>query len=177
MALSPSLSICYSAHVQSHWGPRAFAFVLAAFGCLACSDDDPPEDENEGNVDFSTMCSIPSACGGDPSGEWQVAGGCVQPSAEDYDCNWEDSASGEVSGTLSFSGGSYSGSLEAELSHCNTLDVSYRGIGATYTVRESEIVASGTTFTFCVDGDTMLLWDKTAVSPDMSVLELLRSGR
>jgi hypothetical protein len=157
-------------------GSCAFVAVVALVGCLGCSDDEPSDDEDEGNVDFSTMCAIPSPCGGDPTGQWEAVGGCVQPSAEDYDCNWRDSASGEVTGTVSFQGGSYSIELEASLSHCNTLDLSSRGLGGSYTIMGSEIVASGTTFTFCTDGDTLLLWDRAAESPDMSVLELVRSG-
>jgi len=66
--------------------------------------------------------------------------------------------------------------LEAELLHCDTIDLSARGLGGTYTISENELVASGTTFSFCVDGDTLLLWDRAAASPDMSVLELVRSG-
>ena len=161
---------------MTHWGTYSFVAVVGLFGCLGCSDDDPPDEENEGNVDFSTMCSIPAACGGDPTGQWDIVGGCVQPSAEDYDCNWKDSASGEVSGTVSLSGGSLSIELESELLHCDTIDVSFQGLGNTYTVVGSDIVANGVTFAFCVDGNTLLLWDRAAVSPDMSVLELVRSG-
>jgi hypothetical protein len=161
---------------MSHRGPCSFAALVAVFACLGCADDEPPEDEQQGNVDFSTMCSIPVPCGGDPSGQWEAVGGCVQPSAEDYDCNWRDSASGDVSGTASFGGGNFSLDLEAELLHCDTIDLSARGLGGTYTINGNELVASGTTYSFCVDGDTLLLWDRAAASPDMSVLELVRSG-
>ena len=158
-------------------GPCSFASLVVLLGCCACSGgDEASDDQSGGNVDFSSMCSIPAACGGDPTGRWDVVAGCVQPSAEDYDCNWREMAEGDVSGTVSFEGGSYSIDLQANLSHCGTIDFSVNGLGGTYAIMGTEIVASSTTFAFCVDGDTMSLWDRAASSPDMSVLELVRSG-
>jgi hypothetical protein len=159
----------------SHWGPCSFAAVIALVSCLGCSGDDSPDDENEGNVSFSTMCSIPT-CGGDPTGEWDAVGGCVQPSSEDYDCDWRDTATGDVSGTVSFQGGNFSIELETQLLHCDTIDLSSNGSGGTYTITANEILASGTSFVFCVDGDTLMLWERAATSPDMNVLVLTRRG-
>ena len=158
----------------SHWFPCSFAAVVALVGCLACSDDSPDE-KNEGNVSFSTMCSIPT-CGGDPTGDWDAVGGCVQPSREDYDCDWRETASGDVSGTVSFDGANFSVELETELLHCDISDVSSSGVGGTYTIAGNEIVSNPTSFVFCVQEDTLLLWNRAASSPDMSVLVLTRRG-
>ncbi|HEX6276034.1 MAG TPA: hypothetical protein VFZ53_23500 [Polyangiaceae bacterium] len=161
--------------MTSSRGPHYFAALVVLVGCLACSDDDPPAEE-EGNVEFSTMCSIGDPCGGDPSGEWRVESGCVQPSDEDYDCDWRETASGVLSGTVSFQGGSASIELEAQINHCGTIDLSSTNTSGTYTVMGNELVTGATTFAFCAEGDTLRLWESGAQSPFPSVLELSRTG-
>ena len=145
-------------------------------GCLSCSDDDSPEEEEAGNVEFSTMCSLEDPCGGDPSGEWQVKSGCVQPSDEDYDCDWRETASGVLSGTISFQGGTASIELESQLDHCGTIDIGSTNLSGTYTVTGNELVTGATTFAFCVEESTLRLWESGAQSPSPSVLELSRTG-
>ncbi|HVR20712.1 MAG TPA: hypothetical protein VMS65_13475, partial [Polyangiaceae bacterium] len=76
-----------------------------------------------------------------------------------------------------FGGGSYSMELEAELLHCDAIDLSSASIGGTYTITGNEIlVSSSSAYVFCVDEDILILWDRNAASPDMSVLVLARRG-
>lgn len=160
-------------------GSSALVSIAALFLCVACSGDDEDgngDSNDRGNVDFSESCGIPSACGGDPTGSWDLVSGCIQPTSEDFDCDWEQTAWGEVEGTLDFDTGSYSLETDAELHHCGWIDGSSRSSGGSVTIMQSTLVAGERTFEFCVEGDTLRLWDMAAVHPDFSVLELTRSG-
>ena len=158
-------------------GASAFASIAALLLCTACSGDDEDDgnSNDQGNVDFSESCGIPAVCGGDPTGSYDVVSGCVQPTTKDYECNWEETAWGDVVGTVTFQSGSYSLDTDAELHHCGWVDGSSRGAGGTYTITGNTLAAGMTTFEFCVDGDTLWLWDTAALSPDFSVLELARN--
>jgi hypothetical protein len=158
-------------------GASAFAGIAALLLLSACSGDDEDDgnSNDQGNVDFSESCMIPAVCGGDPTGSWDVAAGCVQPTTKDFECDWEKTAWGEVEGTMTLSAGSVSLDTDAELHHCGWIDGSSRSSGSSATVMGTTIMAGERTFEFCVEGDTLWLWDMAALSPDFSVLELARN--
>jgi hypothetical protein len=157
--------------------PSALAGVAVFLLCSACSGDDEDDgsSNDQGNVDFSESCSLPAICGGDPTGSWDVVGGCIQPTTEDFECDWQETAWGAVEGTVTIESGSFSLDTDAELHHCGWIDGSSRGTGGTYTITGNTLVADMRNFEFCVEGDTLRLWDMNAIHPDFSVLELARS--
>jgi hypothetical protein len=161
-----------------NWGSSVptGAAVVACLACLACSgsDDESSSADDGHNVDFAVSCSLPVACGGDPIGEWNVVGGCVEPSGEDFDCDWEATAYGTITGTVEISSGGYSLDTDAELRHCGWVDGSGRGVGGSAVVMDNTIVLADRTLAFCVEGDTLSLWDMAAVYPSFSVLKLER---
>src|SRR5688572_15527900 len=135
-------------------GPSAFVTIAAVLFCVACSDDDEADGDpsDQGNVDFSESCSIPTVCGGDPTGSWNVVGGCIQPTTKDFECDWQQTAWGAVEGTITIDSGSYSLDTDAELHHCGWIDGSSRGAGGTYTITGNTLAAGMRNFEFCVDG-------------------------
>ena len=161
---------------MSKRSPSALASVAVFLLCTACSGDDENDgsSNDQGNVDFSESCSIPSVCGGDPTGSYRVVAGCVQPTTKDFECDWEQTAWGEVEGTVTIGSGSFSLDTDAELHHCGWIDGSSRGTGSSATIMGTTLVAGERTFEFCVEGDTLWLWDMAALHPDFSVLELAR---
>ena len=74
---------------------------------------------------------------------------------------------------MDFDSGSYSLDTDAELRHCGWVDGSSRGAGGTYTIMGNTLVFGTRNVEFCVEGDTLWLWDMAAVHPDFSVFELV----
>jgi hypothetical protein len=164
-----------------HRAPFALASVAALLACTACSDDDDSSGNggtgSNGNVDFAVSCTMPTACGGDPSGTWDVVGGCVQPTEMDFDCDWERTAHGSIEGTFTFEAGSLNIETDAELRHCGWVDGSGRSTYAS-TVITGNTIALGTdrTLVFCVEEDTLWIWEMAATYPDFNMFELARSS-
>ena len=154
--------------------------IVALFACTACSGDDDEssgDGDDTGNVDFAVSCATPAACGGDPTGTWDVVAGCVEPSEMDFDCDWERTAHGAVEGTFTFEAGSLNIETVAELRHCGWVDGSGRSSYLSTVISGNTIMAGAErTFVFCVEGDTLRIWETAATYPDFKVFELTRAG-
>jgi hypothetical protein len=163
---------------MSDGGLAARAMVVLLALCTACSGDDESSEDpgGTGNVDFAVSCAAPPSCGGDPTGNFTIVGGCVQPSGEGFECDWESTAYGTVEGTASFDAGSYSIQSDADLRHCGAIDFTTNGTGTSYTLAGNTLMTGlGRTFVFCVEGDTLWLYDMLATFDDFNVLELERA--
>jgi hypothetical protein len=83
---------------------------------------------------------------------------------------------GKATGSYSFDAGGYSSDLDSELRQCGWIDGSSDGGGGSYTVSGSTLTLGPTsTFSFCVEGDTLWLHDPQAEYSDLTVLRLRRA--
>jgi hypothetical protein len=132
---------------------------------------------NGNNVTFAETCTAPPTCGGDPTGEWTLVSGCVEPPTEGFECaEGVRLGRGNAEGTYSFGASAYSSDLESELQQCGWFDGSSSGSSGSYTITGSTLSLSGLrTFSFCVEGDTLWLHETAAEYSDLTVLRLRRT--
>lgn len=161
---------------------------LAAITCCAvwfsgCGGDDSPgggagAPANGNNVTFAEACTVPPACGGDPTGEWTLVDGCVEPPPEGFECaEGVRMGRGKAEGVYSFEAGNYSLDLDSELRQCAWIDGSADGGSGSYTIEGSTLtLGGGRTLSFCVEGDTLWLHDAAAEYSDLTVLRLRRAA-
>jgi hypothetical protein len=88
--------------------PAALLLVCAL--APGCGDD------GADNVQFLTQCTAPAPCGGDPTGRWRVASGCVQLPPALAGCSGPIlGGHGSLAGTLTLQGGSFSTDVHSRL--------------------------------------------------------------
>jgi hypothetical protein len=119
---------------------------------------------------------VPPSCGGDPTGSWRIAGGCVEPPPEGFEC--EDGVSrgrGTITGTLTIEASGFSSDTDSELRQCGWVDGSGSSDGGSLTIEGDELVlGGGERLTFCVEDDTLWLYDAAAEYPDLRVQRWVR---
>jgi hypothetical protein len=153
---------------------RIAAFTLV----LACGSSGAGAGSPGGDVDFAAAtCPAPAACGGDPTGTWDLVRACVEQPSDTSACH-DSSAYGNATGSFTFGGTSYSLSLTTKLSECGRNETSSVGGGSKASVNGSTIVdaADGTTYSFCVEGDTLTLLAPNAKSPKLAAMTFARRG-
>jgi hypothetical protein len=168
-------------------GRRSLSLVVLAscsFGASGCGGDDAsPGGGGAGapgagsNVTFAEACTVPPACGGDPTGEWTFLDGCVEPPPEGFECaEGVRMGRGTAEGTYTFEAGNYSIDLDSELRQCGWIDGSSSGSSGSYTVTGSTLMLGPSrTVSFCVEGDTLSLHDAAAEYSALTVLRLRRA--
>src|ERR1051325_10675717 len=119
--------------------PRLWGIVLltCSVGSVsACGGDDDSTgggagQSSENNVRFAETCAAEAPCGGDPTGQWKLRSACVRPPDGGFQCaDGLTQASGKITGTIEFSGGSYSMNLDADLRQCGWIDSGGDAAGA-----------------------------------------------
>jgi len=156
---------------------RGALLVLTACG----GDKSEPASEGtdaENNVEFSESCPAPAACGGDPTGNWTLTAGCVNPPDDGFQCaDGLVTARGKASGLLYLDGTSMTYRVDLELDQCGRIDRGPDGTtGGGYEVTGSSFSLGVDTVDFCVDGDTLRLMVPSAMYPNLSVLQLTRDS-
>jgi hypothetical protein len=160
------------------------AVVASLSVCVSgCGDDDSSSGggagttANGGNVSFAETCPTPPTCGGDPTGEWTLVDGCVEPPPEGFECaEGVRMGRGTAEGVFRFDNGSYSIDLDSELRQCGWIDGSSEGASGSYTLTGNALMLGPTrTLAFCVEGETLWLHDAAAENSDLTVLRLRRS--
>jgi hypothetical protein len=163
------------------------AISLATLGSVSvwaagCGGDDSPSGGGAGtaatgdNVTFAESCPAPPTCGGDPTGEWTLLDGCVEPPPEGFECaDGVRLGRGTAEGVFSFEAGNYSIDLDSELRQCGWIDGSSSGSSGSYTISGNTLMLGPTrTLAFCVDGGTLHLHDTAAEYSNLTVLRLRR---
>jgi hypothetical protein len=158
-----------------------FVAVLGVW-VSGCGDDDSPSGglagaaANGNNVTFAVTCTAPPDCGGDPTGDWTLVDGCVEPPPEGFECAQGVSMGrGKAEGVFTFESGSYSSDLDSELRQCGWIDGSSSGSSGSYAISGSTLtLGGGRTLTFCVEGDTLWLHEPAAEYSDLTVTRLRR---
>src|SRR5262249_22580996 len=132
-----------------------------------------------GHVAFAITCEVPPSCGGDPSGHWRFASGCVEPPAGGFECaEGVSTGRGTMTGTFSFDGSGFSYSTDRELRQCGWIDGGGHSNGGSLKIDGNRMILGvGTpTFTFCIEGTTLWLFDEAAEYPDLRVQRLVRDA-
>ena len=158
--------------------PPAFLATLA----LACACDDgggggPAGAAPTTGVVLREMCDLPPDCGGDLYGTWEVVGGCAQAPASSFECDSAlTSGSGSVEGRFTFEEGGFDSELDTELRQCGWISDSGSGSSGSLAVDDNALTLGGDrALTFCVEGDTLWLYEASARFPDLAVLRLQRA--
>jgi hypothetical protein len=145
--------------------------ALLCFLLGGCSDDG-----KESDVEFfTTACPAVDACGGDPSGTWAFAGGCVVEPSEGWCEGGADRARGFVEGTFTFDGPSVIYEVESRLYVCGWVSDRDSSGSGTVDLDEGRVTLFGEeTYDFCVDGDVLVLSQPGATDPEFATLRLER---
>lgn len=156
--------------------------VLAA-ACLLCSCYGGSDRENgsgqggaASGVEFADTCTAPPDCGGDPMGRWEVVSGCTETPAAGFECDEAlQTGRGTVSGTYTLEEGSYDYDIDTEMRQCGWIDSGGEGSSGSLVVSGNTLELGGTrTVTFCVEGDTLWLYEQGLEYPDLTVMRLER---
>jgi len=155
-----------------------FVFGASVLGVSCGSDGSSGSSSSNGNVNVEAMCSVPRACGGDPTGTWELVEGCVEPPPGGFECeSGLTTAHGSATGTFTFGAGSFDSTVDSEMRQCGWVDSSGDGAGGSWAVSGDVIDLGGVRpLEFCVEGDTLWLVDSTAEYPDLVVMRLERSA-
>ncbi len=143
--------------------------VLAACGSGSASGTST----TDGAVDVATSCPAVAACGGDPTGTWDVVHGC----AEQDTAACATGGSGSIKGHFTIQNGTYDLELDTKVTACGTTDSGSDGAGGSATVSGSTITfGGGDNYMFCVQGTTLYLLRSGAKAPKLSVITLRKSA-
>jgi hypothetical protein len=150
------------------------ATLVASFACS--SSDSGGGAAANGTVSFASKCEVPPSCGGDPTGNWRFARGCVEPPPQGFECaEGVSNGRGTMTGTYTFGASGFNYDTDSELRQCGWVDSSGRGNGGGLEIDGNRMILGGTqTFTFCVEGTTLWLYAEGANYPDLHVLRLER---
>jgi hypothetical protein len=158
---------------------RVSVVVATMVTSFACSSSDSGDGAAaNGTVSFASKCEVPPSCGGDPTGHWRFARGCVEPPSQGFECaEGVSNGRGSMTGTYSFETSGFNYSTDSELRQCGWIDSSGRGNGGSLEIDGNRMILGGSeTFTFCVEGTTLWLFDAEAEYPSLRMLRLERDA-
>jgi len=127
-------------------------------------------------VAFADTCTAPPDCGGDPTGTWEIVGGCTETPEVGFECDeGVRTGRGTVTGTYTIEEGSYDYDIDTEMRQCGWIDSGGEGSSGSLVISGNTLEIGGThTVTFCVEDDTLWLYEEAREYPDLTVMRLER---
>ncbi len=153
--------------------------LLAACSLCSCFGGGRDSSESGGGsargVSIADSCTPPPDCGGDPTGTWEVMGGCAEAPPMGFECAEGVNGGGTASGSYTIGETGYDYDLDTELRQCGWIDSGGEGSSGSLVIDGNTLQLGGDrSLTFCVEGDTLWLYEPARHYPDLTVMRLER---